>query len=99
MTQQHGETDWRPSECKQMTQDNTVAGAKMISIRLTADQWRWVHGVLDGQLDAGACEGGNYAVERSALHAAAVKIMRAVKTLRPTNHPTDDLSEKTGSGT
>ena len=65
----------------------TVPGDKMISIRLTADEWRWVYGVLDGQLDAGACEGGNYQVERDALFTAARKIMRAVKKLRPTNHP------------
>jgi len=65
----------------------TTPGDKMISIRLTADQWRWVHGVLDGQLDAGACEGGNYSVERDALRACATKIMRAVKGLYPTNHP------------
>lgn len=65
----------------------TIPGDKMISIRLTADQWRWVYGVLDGQLDAGACDGGNYEVERDALFAASQKITRAVKTLRPTNRP------------
>jgi hypothetical protein len=65
----------------------TVPGDKMVSVRLTADTWRWVYGVLDGQLDAGACEGGNYPVERAALCTAAAKIVRAVKTLRPTNHP------------
>lgn len=67
----------------------TIPGDKPISIRLTADQWRWVFGVLDGQLDAGACEGGNYDVERDALHAATTKIVRAVKTLHPTNHPAE----------
>ena len=65
-----------------------IPGKKPISIRLTADQWRWVYGVLDGQLDAGACEDGNYPVEADALRVAANKIMRAVGALRPTNHPT-----------
>ena len=65
----------------------TIPGDKIVSISLTADQWRWVYGVLDGQLDAGACEGGNYEVETDALRAAVTKITRAVKTLHPTNSP------------
>jgi hypothetical protein len=65
----------------------TIPGDKMVSIRLTADQWRWVYGVLDGQLDAGACDDGNYPAESAALHAATAKILRGVKSLRPTDHP------------
>ena len=62
-------------------------GDKLVSIRLTADSWRWIHGVLDGQLDAGACKGGNYPAESDALLQACMQIVKKINGLHPTNHP------------
>jgi hypothetical protein len=48
---------------------------KSITIRLTPRQARVLWGVVDGALDAGACDGGLDAKESAALSAVSRKII------------------------
>ena len=52
---------------------------KMVSIRLTEDEARYVFMNTDGWLDAGACDGGLEADERAALHKLCDQINRKLR--------------------
>ena len=49
--------------------------SKNITISLTPAQAKVIYNVIDGALDAGACEGGNTAQEQRALAAVSMKLL------------------------